>query len=42
MVGFGFCFSPPGWSVDNPWGTLATWLGGKTFPRLGTGNRLRE
>jgi len=42
VVGFGFRFSPPIRGVDNPRGAVATWLGGKAFPRLGKGNRLRE
>jgi hypothetical protein len=42
VVGFGFRFSPPIRGVDNPRGAVATWLGGKAFPRLGKGNLLRE
>jgi hypothetical protein len=42
VVGFGFRFSPPIWGVGNPRGAVATWLGGKAFPRLGKGNRIRE
>ena len=42
VVGFGFRFSPPIGGVGNPRGAVATWLGGKAFPRLGKGNRLRE
>jgi hypothetical protein len=40
VLGFGFRFSPPIWSVVNPRGGLAIWLAGKIFPRRG--NRLKE
>lgn len=39
-MGFEFCFSPPIWSVEDPWGRMAKWVAVKGFPEHP--NRLRK